>query len=254
MSLLRVPPPNNGTSAKPSQKREALWQEFVQSWKRLVSSWYFWPLLLLVELIVPVFYRQGALTYNIYLAVSGLAVTLLLISLAAICRSGLRRVQYYLKLPQKHSQLSDRYDELERSIPDIIDTARRTTARQLVALASLPQPSDEIPVAGISEQHGTVHLLLGLPAAPETFMGMRLTVSPRADGAAWGVVEITRIDGNMGYAAPVNRVNPDFWEHLEERMRRDPSPPDGVVVKTEMHEVFAKLKRALREEEVTNNE
>jgi len=159
-----------------------------------------------------------------------------------------------LELPQKYSELSDRYNKLERRIPDLIDTARSTTARQLLALASLPNSPDEIPIAGIADQHGTVHLLLELPATPETFMGMRLTVSTRADGALWGVVEITRVDGNLGYAAPVDRVNPDFWEDLELKMRRNPSPPEGVVVKTEMHEVLAQLKRILRYEEVTNNE
>lgn len=254
MSLLENPPANTRTSVELARKPEAFWSRFARSWKRLATSPYLWVLLLLVELIVPVFYRQGALPYNIYVAVSGLAVILIFISLGIICHSGVRQVQYYLELPLKYSELSHHYHELERSIPDLIDAARSTTVRQLLALASLPRSANEIPIAGISEQHGTVHLVLELPTTPETFMGMRLTVSPRADGALWGVVEITHIDGNTGYAAPVDRVNPDFWDHLEERMRRDPSPPKDVVVKTEMYEALAQLKRALREEEVLNNE
>jgi len=221
----------------------------------VVGSRYWWILELAVSLIFGKIEWQGDLIRWVLVVVFSLVALLALISFCIFLYTAVRRllrvVRWYLQLRQKFSELSNQVLESRRSIPRLFETM----AMQLLVLASLPHSADNIPIVAITDRHGTVHLLLELPGAPETFMGMRLMVfSTGAEGGLCGEVEITRVDGHFGYAAPINRVNADFWEDLEQRMTQDRSAPRGVVVKAAMQEVLAQAKRALRYQEVTNNE
>jgi hypothetical protein len=254
MNLPHGPSSQGKSYIEGTPKTASFREEFIRLWKQVVGSRYCWILELAIGLIVSKIAWPGGFLRWILVVIFSLLALLALISFgiflyAAICRL-LEVVRWYLQLRQKFTELSDQVLELRNSIPGLFERM----AMQLLVLASLPHSADEIPIVSIADRHGTVHLLLELPGVPETFMGMRLMVLTRAGGALCGEVEITRVDGHIGYAVPVNRVDADFWEDLEQRMRQNRSAPGDVVVKAEMQEVLAQLKRALRYEEVTNNE
>jgi hypothetical protein len=55
-----------------------------------------------------------------------------------------------------------------------------------------------------------------------------LDVVASATGEVWGYVKVSRVVDRQGWAYPIDRKNPEFWERLEDRMKSDPSPPPGI--------------------------
>jgi hypothetical protein len=58
-----------------------------------------------------------------------------------------------------------------------------------------------------------------------------------------GTVEITLIDKAAARAKPIDRAKPEFWENLEDRMRKNPEPPVGFHLEPAV--TFAPLKRKI---------
>lgn len=80
-------------------------------------------------------------------------------------------------------------------------------------------------ISAIANRSGTVHLVL--PEASGLRVGSLLDVIATVTGDVWGTVEVRDILSGQALAVPFDRTQPEFWEHLEDRMKRDPSPPSG---------------------------
>jgi hypothetical protein len=81
---------------------------------------------------------------------------------------------------------------------------------------------------GIADYRGTVNLLIDLSDRNGLRRGSLLDVVVSTTGEIWGFVEVSRIIDRQAWAFPKDRRNPDFWDSLEGRMKRDPSPPPGI--------------------------
>ena len=92
------------------------------------------------------------------------------------------------------------------------------------------KPGSEIKyhISGITDQQGTVNLIIAAADNSGLHLGSFLDVVASATGEVWGYVKISRIDNQQAWACPIDRKNPEFWERLEDRMKVDPSPPSGI--------------------------
>jgi hypothetical protein len=89
----------------------------------------------------------------------------------------------------------------------------------------------EIRISGIKNNSGTVNLILETNGNNDVFQGMRLDIVTQPGGERYGEVEVTQLSNDEFIASPTNRINVEFWEKLEDRMKSDPSPPPNVVAK-----------------------
>lgn len=83
-------------------------------------------------------------------------------------------------------------------------------------------------VDGIADEQGTVNLVIDLSSDTSINPGAILDVVVNATGDVWGTVKVKRVAEQRAWAVPIDRKNPDFWETLEDRMKSNPSAPDGV--------------------------
>ena len=84
---------------------------------------------------------------------------------------------------------------------------------------------------GILNRVGTVALRIEIGVSDGVEIGARLNVYDVANEELWGIVEVVETDDSTCYGQPYDRTNPDFWEHLEDRMRYDTSPPEVYLVR-----------------------
>lgn len=109
--------------------------------------------------------------------------------------------------------------------------ARAAALRDVVLRASGIDPGlfeeRSVPMAirGIQELDGGVALVIDV--APGIGPGATFTVADNATGGMWGTVQVVQSMGGVLLAPPVDRTQPEFWEELEDRMKRDPGPPPG---------------------------
>jgi hypothetical protein len=82
-------------------------------------------------------------------------------------------------------------------------------------------------LAGIGDHEGTVQLVINAPVGCGLRTGSKLLMVQTLTKEIWGTVEVVGLDGTMAKARPTNRTRPEFWENLEDRMRKDPAPPMG---------------------------
>jgi hypothetical protein len=111
--------------------------------------------------------------------------------------------------------------------------------------SSLRHAMTGVDCTGILGRGGTVLLRLAVGTTDRTRVGDEYDVYDTANGALWGRVAVVEADGSTSLAEPVDRVNADFWEHLEERMRFDTSPPAVYLVKRLPTELLEMVKAVL---------
>jgi hypothetical protein len=83
------------------------------------------------------------------------------------------------------------------------------------------------PIVAIGEDAGTVQMVIAAQPGCGLRVGSKLWVVHTLTKETWGTVEVTSIDAETAKARPTDRARPEFWESLEDRMKRDPSPPLG---------------------------
>lgn len=92
----------------------------------------------------------------------------------------------------------------------------------------------EIPVSGLKNNSGTVNLILEAGASDGVSPGMILDVLTKPGGEKYGEVQVIQLSTDVCVALPTNRVNVEFWEKLEDRMKTDPSPPANIAAKLQI--------------------
>lgn len=75
---------------------------------------------------------------------------------------------------------------------------------------------------------GTVRMLVYPVGGSGLDVGSELAVVDDATVAVFGRIRVETVSNGYATAVPFDRNNPEFWEHLEDRMRRDTTPPPGV--------------------------
>ncbi len=82
---------------------------------------------------------------------------------------------------------------------------------------------------GIINREGTV--ALKVTSLASVVLTNRFNVYDNVNKELWGRVEVVQVDETTCLCVPYDRVNPEFWEHLEDRMRYDTSPPSVYLVR-----------------------
>ena len=97
--------------------------------------------------------------------------------------------------------------------------------------SSLKQAMTPMTCTGILDRNGTVHLKVSLSDSEAIGEDDLLYVYEEADDDLWGVVRVVEhVADRHLMCIPTNRVNPRFWEHLEDRMRFDSTAPSNVYL------------------------
>ena len=150
------------------------------------------------------------------------------------------KAQRYEKLFQFGSSRISDNDKLEEDlekVPRLLYDAKQDGIqegqKQVLAsllMATIARELNQFEVSAISERDGTVILVVQAGTSSGLVSGMRLEVRTIGANDLWGVIELKEVHEGKSFGAPVDRINPDFWEHLEDRVRRDSAPPQGVVL------------------------
>ena len=99
--------------------------------------------------------------------------------------------------------------------------------------SSLRQAVTPMACGGIMEQNGTVNLKIKLSDSSAVGADDLLYVHEKVNGAVWGVVRVVELsDDCHAVCEPTDRVNRQFWEHLENRMGFDNSAPNVYLVRS----------------------
>ena len=107
----------------------------------------------------------------------------------------------------------------------------RSTMRRVAKKAirsSLSQAMTPVSCLGIMETGGYVYLRLGIGSADGIRKGFPFQLFESTANQLWGIVEVVNVETNQCDCVPVIRVNEEFWTDLENRMRKDTSPPPNV--------------------------
>ena len=95
--------------------------------------------------------------------------------------------------------------------------------------SSLKQAMTPMTCTGILDRSGTVHLKVALTDSGSIGEDDILYVQETVNHGLWGVVRVVEfVEERFVICAPINRDNPQFWEHLEDRMRFDTTAPDNI--------------------------
>ena len=96
--------------------------------------------------------------------------------------------------------------------------------------------SIEVEATGIDEQKGSVIIRLGSGANGGVIVGDKFSVINNASRQSWGVVQVINAEDTSCVCEVSDRINEEFWEEMESRVRRDPSPPAGVTYRRQILE------------------
>ena len=110
----------------------------------------------------------------------------------------------------------------------------RSTMRSLAKRAihaSLSYAMIPVRCLGITTREGIVALRINYGAIAGARRSMLFNVHDSVNDELWGQVIIVETGELTSLCVPSNRINGDFWEHLEGRMRFDPSPPNVYLVR-----------------------
>ena len=121
-----------------------------------------------------------------------------------------------------------------RYFADLVVTMYRSVARPIAKHAvrsSLKQAMTPLTCTGILGRNGTVHLKVGLDESDVIGEDDLLYVYEEADDTLWGVVRVVEhVPDSHLICAPTNRVSPQFWGHLEDRVGFDTSAPGNIYL------------------------
>ena len=91
---------------------------------------------------------------------------------------------------------------------------------------------------------------IGLPLGLQDglLIGEQFLVLNAASQEKWGVLQVSDINEESCVCTVLDRVNPEFWDALERRLRHDASPPQGVIIRRALQEehLLDRLERLLR--------
>jgi hypothetical protein len=99
-------------------------------------------------------------------------------------------------------------------------------------------------IVAIGEDGGSVQIVVAAQIGCGLRVGSKLWVVHTLTKETWGTVEVTSMDAETAKAQPTDRARPEFWESLEDRMKKDPSPPQGFHLEPAV--TFAVPERKLR--------
>ena len=97
------------------------------------------------------------------------------------------------------------------------------------ATEHLRRLNTDLPISGIRERDGTVHVVFQFGAAAGLGQGSIVHIVAEPGAEILGTVRIADVTDDWSLGEPINRANADFWEGLEDRMKHDFSPPENVV-------------------------
>ena len=124
------------------------------------------------------------------------------------------------------------YRYFARLVVVVYRAAVRSLAKHAIR-SSLKQAMTPMTCAGIMEQNGTVNLKIKLSDSSAVGADDLLYVHEKVNGAVWGVVRVVELsDDCHAVCEPTDRINRQFWEHLENRMGFDNSAPNVYLVRS----------------------
>ena len=105
-------------------------------------------------------------------------------------------------------------------------------------LRAVDRYSTPVEAISIGELNGNLVIRLPLGTDDEAESGQRFSAINSATGTLLGVIESFEV-GNSSCSCSVSAtMNVEFWEELESRMRREFSPPGGVIFSREIPDGF----------------
>jgi hypothetical protein len=114
------------------------------------------------------------------------------------------------------------YDEL---------LTRSRAMDQLLANAKshLANITRSLPIHAISDNgQGTVRLAFSQLASTRLTEATTIELVRGTSNLVLGLAQVVAVNDEFAFAEPVDRADPDFWEGLEDRMKRDFTPPADV--------------------------
>ena len=98
---------------------------------------------------------------------------------------------------------------------------------------------------GILERNGGVALSVRIDATEEDGIDLILNVYDSVNDRLWGRVTLVEVQTSSCIYEDLDRINIDFWEHLEDRMTHDTSPPNVYLVRALPTNVLDLVERLL---------
>ena len=105
--------------------------------------------------------------------------------------------------------------------------------------------SSEIRILGLKNNSGTVNLILEAGVNDGVSLGVMLDVLTEPGGERYGEVQVIQLSNDGCIVSPTNRINAEFWEKLEDRMRSNPSAPLNVVAKLQIPDRITEFLKTL---------
>ena len=105
----------------------------------------------------------------------------------------------------------------------------RTIAKRAIR-ASLSDALTPIACLGIIDRNGTVALRIAAGRTDGMVPELPLNVYDAVNSTLWGRVKVVEVSDTIAFCEPYDRINPSLWNHLEDRMRTDTSPPNVFLV------------------------
>jgi hypothetical protein len=102
-----------------------------------------------------------------------------------------------------------------------------------------------VQATGIGSREGSVVMRLAISSQSTDLLGVKFEVLNSASKEKLGTLEVIEIEDTSCLCSVFDRINVEFWEGLEERMRRDPSPPSGITISREFPDGLLELMQDL---------
>lgn len=174
--------------------------------------------------VLPIFIAVG-LSISVPMALRGQGEIVSILQLAVwVCVS--------LVIAVVFSALAGFYRYIARLVVVVYRAAVRSLAKHAIR-SSLRQAVTPMDCVGIMEQNGTANLKIKLSDSSAVGADDLLYVHEKVNGAVWGVVRVVELsDDCHAVCEPTDRINRQFWEHLENRMGFDNSAPNVHLVRS----------------------
>ena len=130
----------------------------------------------------------------------------------------------------------------------MLRTIYRSIMRKLAKKAlraSLSVAMTRLVCLGILERNGGVALSVRIDATEEDGIDLILNVYDSVNDRLWGRVTLVEVQTSSCIYEDLDRINIDFWEHLEDRMTHDTSPPNVYLVRALPTNVLDLVERLL---------
>jgi len=101
--------------------------------------------------------------------------------------------------------------------------------------------NQELEITGITDMAGSVNLIIKRPIKNWLVETSKLDVLTRVNDECWGTVEVIGVDNSTVSCEPIDRINVIFWEKMEDRMKYDPTPPQGVFLEPNLPQYMREL-------------